>query len=282
VSKRLRSVFAGAVLALIVAAGPAQASDAGSITKSSGATSATLSWQAGPDGDGVSAPHLTITRSGAVVFDNAITDVCPEGCILVADTPEFGDFSVLKVADLDGDGEPEVLVDTYSGGAHCCISTRIYSYRPATSTYTRDPSYSWLDASFVLADLDGDAKPELSGADASFSYSFTSYADSYFPPLILSFRRDPKTGRGSFKDVTRHYPLVVKADAAKLLRIIRKAKRDSLYSAQGAIAAYAADEYLLDRGSVARKELSRDRAKRLTRKGFATDLLKFLKHLGYR
>jgi hypothetical protein len=30
------------------------------------------------------------------------------------------------VRDLDGDGEPEVLVDFYWGGVHCCFYTDVY------------------------------------------------------------------------------------------------------------------------------------------------------------
>ena len=286
-SKRRRGTVALACAALLAALAvpqAASASDAGSITKSSGAVAATLAWQ-GPTGKygyGVTHPHLTITRAGAVAFDMEITDVCGVGCELVEDTPEFADYSILKVADLDGDGEPEVLVDTFTGGAHCCTITRFYSYRPATGTYTRDPSYNWLDTGYKLVDLDGDGKPELSGFDPSFAYAFSSYAGSQFPPLVFSFRRDVTTGKGSPTDVTRHFPELIKPHAARMLRAIRKAKKDGTYEIQGTIAAYAADEYLLGKGSVARAELSRDRAKGVTRKGFTTDLLKFLKHLGYR
>ena len=34
----------------------------------------------------------------------------------------------LQVVDLDADGEPEVLVDAYTGGAHCCALTEILRF----------------------------------------------------------------------------------------------------------------------------------------------------------
>jgi hypothetical protein len=271
-----------AVLSGLSVASSAAAFEAGTITKSSGATSATLSWKAGKDGVGVSDPHLTISRSGATVFNQSIADVCGLGCVLVADSPEYADESVLKVADLDGDGEPEVLVDTFSGGAHCCISTRVYSYRPASVSYTRDPTFQWLDASYKLEDLDADGRPELVGFDASFSYAFASYAGSEFPPLVQSFRRNAASGKGSFTNVTRRFPALIRTHAAQMLTLIRKARPSKVYEIQGAVAAYVADEYLLGHGSVGRAEMSRDRRRRLVHKGFSAEVLKFLKHAGYR
>ena len=46
------------------------------------------------------------------------------------------DDSSVDVRDLDGDGEPEVLVKLYSGGANCCLSSLIFRYRAASNDYT--------------------------------------------------------------------------------------------------------------------------------------------------
>ena len=62
-------------------------------------------------------------RAG-VRYDLTIADICEDGCVLTPDSAERS-RRILKVADLDGDGEPEVLVDTFSGGAHCCLTTRV-------------------------------------------------------------------------------------------------------------------------------------------------------------
>lgn len=271
---------AAAVLAALAIAAPA--AGAASITKTAGAVTATLSWQkAGKDAYGVNHPRLVVARAGTTVFDREITDICPVGCILVTDNPEFIDYSVLKVSDLDGDGEPEVIVDPFSGGAHCCIDMRIYNYRADASTYARSATWHWLDADYKLVDLDGDKVPEISGFDARLQVA-TPYVFSVFPPQILSYRQDVETGKPGLMDVTRNFPDIVGAHAAKQLGHIRKAHHDSQYSHEGEVAAYVADEYLLGKGSVAKAELSRDRRKRLTRKGFATELLKSLKRLGYR
>ena len=116
-----------------------------------------------------------------------------------------------------------------------------------------------------------------------FAYAFASYAGSAFPPKILRYEGNTATGASTLTDVTRRFPAVVRADAARLRTIIRKAKpRKGFYEYQGALAAYVADEYLLGHGSVGRAEVRRARRRGLTAPGFMGELLKFLRKTGYR
>src|SRR4051794_4548994 len=104
--------------------GVAAASQAGSITHASGGVSATVQWEGDQsDSLGVVNPQLFVERAG-IRYDITVDDICGTGCILLPDDPgEKPTDSVLKVLDLDGDGEAEVLLDTFSGGAHCCLTT---------------------------------------------------------------------------------------------------------------------------------------------------------------
>ncbi|MCW3014666.1 MAG: hypothetical protein JWO02_1758 [Solirubrobacterales bacterium] len=271
-----------AVAAGVLAGAPAAHAEvsAGSVTKTAGSVSATLSWKGGEFA--VSEPRLKVSRAGTVVTDVSVADTC-KSCLLVEDAAgnSADPYTILHVADLDADGEPEVLFDTYSGGAHCCITTRFFTYRPATATYGRSPSQYWGNGGYEVEDLDGDGRLELSGDDDSFAYAFSSYAASAFPPKIIRYARDA-AGRSTLTDVTRRFPTVIRADAAPLLKAIRKAKPDPTHEIQGAIAAYVADQYLLGKGSVGKAELARARKRGLTAPGFQTDLLKFLKQTGYR
>lgn len=284
--RRLTSTAVAVLVALGVAAAPAVGQSnarAGSITKSEGSVSATLSWKGGEFA--VTQPRLKVARAGVVVTDISVADVC-NGCLLVEDT--FGNgpdpFSIMAVADLDADGEPEVMFDTYSGGAHCCIVQRVYGFVPAKNTYRRTLSQYWGNTSYSVKDLDQDGTPELSGADDAFAFSFSSYAASAFPPKILTYRFDATTRKAKVTDVTRRFPAIIRADAAPLLKAIRKARpqADGTHEIQGAIAAYVADQYLLGKGSVGRAEIARARRRGLTAPGFERDLLAFLKRVGYR
>jgi hypothetical protein len=252
-----------------VGAAPAPASDAGKLTVTKGNVTAALEWDGAEVG--VSNPRLSVTRDGTR-YDLTIVDICDVGCILVED--QAGDqpgSSMLKVADLDGDGEPEVLVDTFSGGAHCCLTARVLTWN-GTGYTPKDIDYR--DVGYRLDDADGDGRPELVGQDPVFSAAFTAFAASAFPPLVY------QVDRGRLVDVTRRFPKLVRADAAGLLKDLRKARRGD--DVRGLLAAYAADQYLLGKGSVGTKEIDRQRRKGRITKAFKPYLLKKLKAWHYR
>ncbi len=76
---------------------------------------------------------------------------------------------------------------------------------------------------------------------------------------------------------------MIRAQAARLLKDVRAARPDrDLFETQGVLAAYVADQYLLNRGSVGKAELARARRRKLTAPDFQTRLLRFLRQTGYR
>lgn len=272
--RRSPALLAAALACAAVLPGAASASDAGTVTATGGDVTATLSWDAAEYG--VANPHLTISRGGAVVYDASIADVCGEGCVLVAGAPGDAGPGILQVADLDADGTPEVLVDTYSGGAHCCITARIY--RDAGATWTRK-SIPTFSTGYVLKDLDGDGRPEIVTGDSAFDYTFSSFAATHEPPLVYRYTA------GKVTDVTRSYPALVRADAARVLRELRRLRKRSAYAGDrgpALVAAYAADEALLGRRSVGLREVDRQIRRGIVDTAFRKRLVRFLNRNGYR
>jgi hypothetical protein len=267
VTVALLAAVAGAVVALPEVAA---ANDAGSITHGAGATTAELRWDAAEFG--VAKPQLTITRAG-VPFAIKLDDVCDVGCVLLADDPKGKpQDSILQVADVDADGEPEVLVDVYTGGAHCCQLIRVLTWTGA-GYRTRDVFGG--DAGYTLRDADGDGRPELVGYDPRFSGAFTAFAASGFPAQVLQITA------GEVADVTVRFRALVRRDAKEWRKELRKAERRR-YDVRGLLAAYVADEYRLGAAATARRELDRQlRAHRITR-AFRSLLLRRLKAWGYR
>jgi hypothetical protein len=273
---------AGLALALaLLAPGAAGASDGGSATKAAGAVQATLTWAAADYGN--KDPHLVVTRAGAAAFDGspvAAGSPCVEdGCVYAAsgkrDAP-------LQVADLDGDGEPEVLVDIYTGGAHCCALTEILRFNG--TTYAPFEA-SWGNIGYDLQDLNGDGRPEFVTADDAFSYAFSSYAGSFHPPLVLDYDASAK---GSFRDVTRSFPALVRKNMKEALHTLAVARRKHCETL-GVVSAYVADLYLLGRGREAQPYLRRARKRGDLRnatgkapRNFDRQLLAFLHKQGYR
>jgi hypothetical protein len=276
--RRRRSAPALAAL-LVVAALPAtaRAVDPGSVAASGGAVQATLSWKAGQFG--AKDPHLTIVRAGAPAFDGAPTTDCRDTCLYVASGRRD---SPLQVVDLDGDGEPEVLVDVYTGGAHCCSQTEAFRF---DGTAYAPIELSWGNGGYELKDLDGDGRPELVGLDDAFAGAFTSYAGSFFPPRVVDF---DVTAPGAQRVVTTRFPALARANAREALHLLRKVRRQRLETL-GLVAAYVADLYLQGRGREVRPYLSRARRRGdlLTIDGpaprsFDRRLLAFLRQQGYR
>jgi len=256
---------------------------AGSKSVSDGQVTATLTWQKGE----LFAEHpaLQITRAGAVAFDGKLEDRC-QACNYLADTD-----SALQVRDLDGDGEPEVLVDTFSGGAHCCTITPIFRWDGVGGVGYRRLTQNFGDIGYSIKDLDGDGRPEFVTADDAFAYEFTAYAFDEFPLEILAYGTD-RSGRTALRDVTAGYPKMVAAEAASFRREIPKARHGG--DPRGVIAAYVADLYRLDRKAQAnaylRSALRRGLLKSPfkdgpdlwpTQRKFIAALKKFLKKHGY-
>src|SRR3954466_13238405 len=211
----MRHGWPALLLAILVLAAPASAQvKAGSTSATSGQVAATLSWSEGE----VFAenPVLTISRGGTPAFSGPLSAQC-RLCT------ELGDAGhALTVRDLDGDADPEVLVDTYTGGAHCCIVTPIFRW---TGSGYRKLTGFFGNVGYSLDDLDGDGRPEFVSADDSFAYAFTAYAFSAFPLLIQDYGTD-RDGKTALRDVTAGYRGMIEAEAAGFRREIPKYAKD--------------------------------------------------------
>lgn len=234
---------------------------------SSGRVSATLSYR--EQDFGYRDFRLKIRRAGRSLFDAAPGRPIGQGWRPVE----------LRVRDLDGDREPEVLADFYSGGAHCCTYSAIYRY--VRGRYVRRV-FSWGNPGYGLTGLDRDARPEFVTEDDRFNYAFTAYAFSRAPIRILSY------DRGRLREVTRRFPGSIARDAASALRDYRTLPAHS--DARGILAAYVADEVLLghaERGwsvvdrALARGELSPRGTGYPIGKAYVGNLRAFLRKAGY-
>jgi hypothetical protein len=274
---RLRAALAAAATLGLISATPALA-ETKTETADAGTVHAELTYTTQPDQLAATNIRLTITDSGVVTTDEHVPDdasLTPGGDV---------DQNAVKAADLDGDGTVEVVLEMYTGGAHCCIEAWIYHAGRKTIA-------KFADAGYRLRDLDGDGRPEFLTADASFAYAFSSYASSRFPLLVLDWQAD------KLMDVTRM--------AALRPRLLREASgfrkdyvkaRTRIHRGRGhydigdvetvrsALAAYAADECTLgrcDRGLATVQRALRRHDVKPDGQRFERRLKKLLKSLGY-
>jgi hypothetical protein len=230
---------------------------------------------------GVAGAHshlvLAITRNGRVVYHQRVSAAaCRRKCMDVAVPPGK---SPLHVLDLDGNGEPEVVLGLFTGGANCCFIDQVFSFDPRSRTYVRS-QHDFLNAGATLARLGG--RPVFKSGDSRITEAgFTDTADSGTPIQIWRF------AKRSFADVTRRYPGLVRADAAKWMRLFNHHVSNGV----GLIAAWAADEDLLGQSALVDTTLKRLAAQDKLRTplglphnsatAFVDQLEKLLHKLGY-
>jgi hypothetical protein len=254
----------------------APAAGAKTETVTAGAVAATLSYdhvQDSPEWDNL---QLTISRAGTqVLAADPHTGDCEAPYCAPAGVEERPSVAI---DDLDGDGEPEVVLDLYTGGAHCCFLSRFYRF-DGTTYVPADRNFG--DPGYRIADLDGDGVKELVTRDDRFGYAFTAFAFSLMPVRIYELRA------GGWELVTTRFPDQIRKDAKANWAYFLKARRYN--EPRGAIAAWAADQFMLGHRATARHTLRRlARLGRLPgfeppkrQSAFVSKLLRFLARRGY-
>lgn len=145
-------------------------------------------------------------------------------------------FGRVFLKDLNRDGIPEVIVETFSGGAHCCTNAVIYTKHQGqfrkVETGPKD------GGGIAFQDLDGDGSIELVSRDQSFYYAYSSYVSSVPPSQIFSLQS------GKLVDTTRKYPRYLRAELQRMFEVIKEfSKQDR--EINGILAGYVAQKALL-------------------------------------
>src|SRR5579884_3293860 len=154
--------IAAAVSALLVAAPTVSAA---TLRAHAGGVRATVTLKGRPPAP---AERLTITRAGKLVYDQPVSSTsCLRLCVA-------GKGS-LRVLDLEPARPRDVVLDLFSGGAHCCTVLQIFSYDAATRGYV-EAERNFGDPGVRFLDLRHNGRVELLTADDSFAYEFTSFA----------------------------------------------------------------------------------------------------------
>lgn len=267
-------LIAGIISLTFIATGAALAATE---TASGGTVAATFAYQGKfPQFHGL---RLTISRTGVVVYDQPVTSkFCGSLCDPLSAVSQQPSVHVI---DVEHTGDPDVLLDLYTGGAHCCIAEQIFSFAAASNTYVKTER-DFGDAEAQVADLRHDGRFEFLSADDSFAYRFTDYAASGLPIQILTF------SEGRFSDVTRSYPNLIARDAARWMKAFKRMARQHYPDSVGVVAAWAADQDLLGHRKLVSRVLARQaKLGHLNAPSapgglrFVADLQKFLRQRGY-
>ncbi len=133
----------------------------------------------------------------------------------------FGDITLgeLTTGDITGDGYPDLVLETYSGGAHCCFSSIVYELGPSLDMVlqTREGNCGG-----DFEDLDGDGVLEFITCDDTFAYVYCSFAGSPLVKVILAYQ----PGQGYLPASSRFAHLY----ADDIIRHTEQAKKTSVES----------------------------------------------------
>lgn len=183
--------------------------------------------------------RVKINRDGKLVFDRLVPRESESDRLFFS-----GLEKALRIVDLDGDREPEILLEFYTGGAHCCRYTVIYGYRQEIEKYTAVKHW-WFNSSYNLENLNNDESLEFKSADDRFAYAFAPYAASFRPLQIWQYFQ------GEMVDVTRNFPEKIYRDSSRLFQTFDRHKETCDANSwggcnEGLLAAYLATKYLLN------------------------------------
>jgi hypothetical protein len=124
-----------------------------------------------PEPDAAFLPQLSIYAEGRPLFE-------------ASDPAWITHFADIRVVELDpGNALPEVVMTSYTGGAHCCTLLTIFSTQPDGSWEQIDGG-SFDGAPDFPQDLNGDGRFELVNTDNAFLEAFDCYECSYAPDEI--------------------------------------------------------------------------------------------------
>jgi hypothetical protein len=226
--------------------------------------------------------RVRIIRDGAVLRDEAVPSKCDSFC-----TPARAYLKAksIRLRDVTGDGEPEVLVDLFTGGANCCFYTLAYGFQPASNTYAR-AARNFGGYGYRLRDLDGKAPLEFQSGDERFYGAFSCGACAALPIQIWSFSGE------SFANVSRQEPSIVRRDARHLYRLYLRNRRRGTTYVRGLLTPYVAEQCLLGRCRAGLRTVDRARRRGYLKKrgqfvvgpygrSYVKRLKRFLRRTGY-
>ncbi|MGP9820212.1 hypothetical protein ACTZWW_09360 [Salinarimonas sp. NSM] len=139
-----------------------------------GADGLTLLLDAARDDTDLAYPTIDAYEGRRVAFSIAFEDAA-----------SFSAGARLTIAPLDpqAPGARQIVASAFTGGAHCCATTRIAG-RLGERWHVMPGATLDGDSGYAVRDLDGDGIYELVSIDQSFLYAYASYAASFAPIVI--------------------------------------------------------------------------------------------------
>jgi len=119
-----------------------------------------------------------------------------------------GRITEIKADNLNKDGQTDIFIDNFSGGAHCCLT--LYVGYIMNGSFVMSDSLFLINSNYEIKDLNDDNMREITAFNDTFAYAFTNYAQSRFSPIVYTVENN------KFVDVTRNFPYIINASITEL------------------------------------------------------------------
>jgi len=128
---------------------------------------------------------------------NVLTIAAPGKSTLEIDWPTTQRAFIrnLTGTDITGEGNPDLILTLWSGGAHCCYNTVVYDLGNVVKCFPiipLDDFDGWSDCTGEFEDLDEDGVHKFITCEGVFSCAYCACAN--FPTAKVIFRYEPEKG----------------------------------------------------------------------------------------
>lgn len=154
------------------------------------------------------------TAKGASRFEDLVTISAPGQRQVQVES--VSQINPLTGKDITGEGNPDVVIDSYTGGAHCCFITTVYDLG---STLLKVLETRESNCGGKFEDLDGDRTLEFITCDDSFVYQYCCYAGTPVVKVILKY----EAGKG-YRPAGPRFAQQYAADIAAHTELAKNAK----------------------------------------------------------
>jgi len=132
---------------------------------------------------------LQVLKDDQLVYEGLF-----EAYLHMVKEPPGSEFGVLPLGldvDATGDGRPDFVLQSYSGGAHCCYYTLVLEREPELAVLAE---FDGGNSPAVLENIDGDPALEVRLNDWTFAYWKAPFAESPAPEVILDLQEEAYAG----------------------------------------------------------------------------------------
>ena len=124
----------------------------------------------------------------------------------------YSTYSLYDCIDIDRDGRPEVVVEVFTGGAHCCFGYEFYRKTDGKLQRIGEVYLNNVEGP-KFEDLNNDGRPEIVTLDDRLAYfDELGFANSPVLPRIICYHKD------EFTDCLTQFPAVIDKELQKLLK----------------------------------------------------------------